>query len=463
VRITQWWATLNDPVLDRLIDRAVESNLDLKLATARLREARARRAVAAGGRFPQVDARAGYKHERISGNSLPFASVESGTLPFEWNLYQLGFDANWELDVFGGVRRSVEAADADLAASSEDRHDVLLSVMAEVARNYVELRGLQREMDVAQANLKVQRETVEVTRDQRRQGVATQLDVARAAAQASGTEAQIPALQNQQWQAIHRIALLLGREPNALARELSAAAPIPLPPGRVPVGLPSDLLRRRPDIRRAERQIAAATARVGVAVADLFPRFSLVGGAGVESSFTNSLFDWGSRTFYIGPSVRWPIFDAGRLRAIVKVRNAQQEQALIGYQQTVLGALREVEDAIVALTTEQQRAKSLSDRVDSTAEAAQIAGDQYRQGLTDFLTVLDAQRSLYAAQDELARSQQAVTTDLIALYKALGGGWEIDEQQRNERPQRHEAGPATQPIAAAAATPAGTAAVQTVR
>jgi NodT family efflux transporter outer membrane factor (OMF) lipoprotein len=430
VTITQWWATLNDPELDALIDRAVESNLDLRLATARLREARARRAAVSGEQLPTINLDAAYHHERISGNSQPFASVgNTGQIPFEWNLYQLGFDANWELDVFGGTRRAVEAAGADVTAGVEGRREVLLSVLAEVARNYVELRGIQRQLEVAEANLRVQRETVEVTRSQRAHGVVTELDVARAAAQASGTEAQIPALRNQQWQAVHRIAVLLGREPDALAGELSPHKPIPLPPHRVPVGLPSELLRRRPDIRRAERELAGATARVGVAVADLFPRFSLVATGGVESSDTENLFNWPSRVFNVGPQVTFPIFDAGRLRAIVQVRNAQQEQALVGYQQTVLGALREVEDAITGLGTEQERAKSLSDRVASTADAAAIARDQYKQGLTDFLTVLDAERSLYQAQDDLARSQQAVTVNLIALYKALGGGWEIEQAE----------------------------------
>jgi NodT family efflux transporter outer membrane factor (OMF) lipoprotein len=426
VRITQWWATLNDPILDRLIDRAVQSNLNLKSATARLREARARQAIASGAQLPQLDARTAFSHQRISGNSQPFASVQPGFFPFEWNLYQLGFDANWELDVFGGSRRALEAAGADLGASIEDRRDVLLSVMAEVARNYVELRGTQRELEVAQANLKVQRQTLDLTQNQRRQGVVTQLDVARAQAQTADTESQLPALQSRQWRIIHRIALLLGEEPNALAGELATHAPIPLPPGTVPVGLPSDLLRRRPDIRRAERRLAGASARIGVAVADLFPRFSLVAGAGVDSSDSENLFNWGSRTFNVGPSVRWPIFNAGKLRAMVQVRNAQQEQALIAYQKTVLSALAEVEDAIVALTTEQQRAQSLDERVSATSEAAQIAADQYRQGLSDFLTVLDAQRSLLEAEDEQARSRQSVTTDLIALYKALGGGWELN-------------------------------------
>jgi outer membrane protein, multidrug efflux system len=426
VAITAWWKTFHDPELNSLIARAVQSNLDIKLAAARLRESRFRQAYAAGGNYPTVNVDGSYSHQRLSSNAEPFAAVGGTgfTFPFEYDLYQVGFDASWEIDIFGGTRRSLEAAAADVAASIENGRDMLLSVMAEVARNYVELRGIQKELAVAHQNLYVQRQTVDVTKNLQQQGVSTQLDVSRAIAQASTTESQIPLLENQQWQTIHRLAVLLGQEPDALSKELIPVQQIPIPTTAIDVGVPADLLRRRPDIRRAERQLAAATARIGESEADLFPKLSLVGSLGLQSSQANTLGNWSSRYFNIGPSLSWPIFDAGRLRAALHVRTAEQEQMLVEYQQTVLNALREVEDAMIALQTEQRRTHSLYESESANAQSAHLAENLYRQGLTDFLTVLDAQRQLYESQDALARSQQTVTTDAIALYKALGGGWE---------------------------------------
>jgi NodT family efflux transporter outer membrane factor (OMF) lipoprotein len=422
---TAWWKTFHDPELDSLIARSVQSNLDIKLAGSRLLESRARQAFATGSFYPNVNADGGYSHQRLSQTAEPFAAVAGTgfTFPFEYDLYQAGFDASWEIDVFGGQRRSIEAARADVAATIENGRDVLLSVMAEVARNYVELRGIQKELTVARQNLYVQSQTVDVTKNLFKQGVSTQLDVSRAEAQASSTEAQIPFLENLQWQTIHRLAILLGLEPDALTRELLGIKPIPVPADSIYVGMPAELLRRRPDIRRAERELAAATARIGESKADLFPKLNLVGSLGLQSSQTNTLGNWSSRYFTIGPSISWPIFDAGRLRAALHVSTAQQEQALVRYQQTVLTALQEVEDAIIALQTERQRSQSLSNSEQANAQSAKLAEDLYRRGLTDFLTVLDAQRQLYDSQDALARSQQTVTTDAIALYKALGGGW----------------------------------------
>lgn len=420
-----WWKTFGDPELDSLIERALQSNLDLKLAEARLREARAREAFANGGFYPTLNANAGYSHQRMSTNAQPFASVAGSQFkfPFEYDLYQAGFDASWEIDVFGGQRRSIEAATADVAASIQDARGVMLSMTAEVARNYVELRGLQAELDVARHNLAAQKQTVDVTQNLRKQGVGTELDVSRAVAQAATTESQIPLLENLRWQAIHRLALLLGLDPNALATELSTEHQIPVPENQIALGMPAELLRRRPDICQAERQLAAAYARVGVAQAELYPKLSLVGSLGLQSSEASSLGDWSSRYFNVGPSITWPIFDFGRLKAMVHVRSAEQQQALVQYQQTVLNALREVEDAIVALQTERQRNKSLTESEKANAQSAQLAEDLYRRGLTDFLTVLDAQRRLYESQEALTQSRQTVTTDAIALYKALGGGW----------------------------------------
>jgi NodT family efflux transporter outer membrane factor (OMF) lipoprotein len=420
-----WWKALNDPELDTLMQRAVTSNLDVKVASAHVREARAQLAYAAGGQLPQVNGSAGYAHDRLSKTAAPYNAFDIPGFPWEYNQYQAGFDASWELDVFGGIRRGVEAARADLAASAADRQGVLLSVMAEVARNYVDLRGEQRRSEIAEKNLASQRDTLELTRDRRKQGVVTELDVAQAASQVAKTEAQLPILRRQQSEAIHRIAVLLGQQPEALTGELTTKpTPVPVPPPQIAIGLPAELLRRRPDIRRAERELAASTARIGQAKAALYPRLSLTGNFAMISASTSDLFDWNSRSYGIGPTVTMPLFDAGRLRRHVDVRTAQQEQALANYERTVLGAFEEVHNAIVTFVTEQERHRALVDAVAADRTAAEVSQAQYKQGVVDFLNVLEAQRSLFESEDQLADSDRAVTTALVALYKAVAGGWE---------------------------------------
>lgn len=433
--VARWWTTLNDSTLNGLIEQATKANHDLRLASARVREARARRAVVAAGQFPDLDAAASYTHTRASENAWPYNALGSSGLPFpfEANLYQIGFDASWELDVFGGVRRSVEAANADLAAGVEERREVLVSVLAEVARNYVELRSFQQQLAIAQRNLEAQRQTLELTAEQARKGVARQLDVARATALVTTTEAVLPRLRNLQWQAMHRLAVLSGQQPGALVATLSPSQAVPVPPAEVAVGLPAELLRRRPDIRRAERELAAATARVGVATADLYPRFKLTGNFSLQTSETGKIGEWPSRSFGLGPAIDWPIFNGGALRAAVKVRDAQQEQALVGYEQTVLQAEAEVHDALASFSTEQDRRRSLQAAVKANEESAELADGLFRQGVTDFTTVLDARRQLYLSQEDLLQSETTVTTSLIALYKALGGGWETVEPPPNRR------------------------------
>jgi NodT family efflux transporter outer membrane factor (OMF) lipoprotein len=422
-----WWKTLRDPLLDELITRSAAANLDVKIAASRVRQARAQLAYASGGSYPRANVGAGYSHNRLSKTAAPYNAFDLPGFPWEYNQYQAGFDAAWELDIFGGARRGAEAAGADLGASDADQQGILLSVMAEVARNYVQLRGDQQRDAIAQRNLRSQVQTLELTRDRRRQGVVTELDVARAASQVSKTEAELPLLRRRQAESIHRIAVLLGQPPEALRQMLSRPAPVPVPPPEIAIGVPAELLRRRPDIRRAERQLAGATARIGQAAADLYPRFSLTGNFATISAATNELFDWRSQSYGIGPTVTWPIFDAGRLRRVVEIRTAQQEQALDAYERTVLGALEEVHNAIVTFVTEQERHRALSAAVQSDQTAADVAQAQYRQGVIDFLDVLDAQRSLYVSEDELADSDRAVTTALVALYKSLAGGWEPTE------------------------------------
>lgn len=421
----RWWGVLHDRELDSLMDRVVASNLDVKIAETRLRQARAQFAFASGGRYPQADFKAAYSQNRLSKNAAPFNAFNVPGFPWEYNQYQAGFDASWELDLFGGVRREVEAAAADLNASAADRQNVLLSAMAEVARNYVDLRGLQQRYEIAEGNLRLQRETLDLTRDKRAHGLITELDVSQAASQVAKTEAQLPILQREQSEAIHRIAVLLGQQPEALTVELSKPSPVPVPPAQIAIGVPAELLRRRPDIRAAERQLAAATARIGQATAELFPKFSLTGNFMTVSAGSQNLFNWDSRNYGVGPTVTWPIFDAGRIRSVIDLRNAQQAQAAAQYERAVLGALEEVHNAIVTFVTEQQRHRALVDAVNADRTAAEVAEGQYKQGVVDFLHVLDAQRSLFESEDQLADSDRAVTTSLVALYKALAGGWEV--------------------------------------
>jgi NodT family efflux transporter outer membrane factor (OMF) lipoprotein len=297
-------------------------------------------------------------------------------------------------------------------------------MVAEVARSYLELRALQRRLDVARENIRVQRDTWELTRVRFEAGVISNLDVVRAEAQLRTTESQVPVLETGLRQAVHRLSVLLGSEPGALAAELAPVGPLPVEPPVVPVGLPSTLLARRPDVRRAERELAVATAAIGVATADLYPRFSLTGGGGVESTRLEDLARGGSVYWFVGPSFSWPIFHAGAIRANIRVQDARAEQALARYEQTVLVSLREVEDALVAYAQERERRARLTEAVTADRSAVELARELNDRGLVDFLNVLDAQRSLYLVEDQLVQSDQAVVTNLVLLYKALGGGWE---------------------------------------
>ena len=428
--ISRWWAAFDDPVLDSLVDRAIKKNLDLRVAEGRIREARAARGIIAADRLPSIDASASYTRSERSESVPPFRPGSPGGAagsPFGnrvQNLFEAGFDAGWEIDIFGAVRRDVEAASAELDAVIENRRAVVVTLLAEVARNYVELRGDQLRMAILENNLEAQRDALSLTRVRFSAGLANDLDVARAEALLSTTQAQVPVLETSSRQAIHRIGVLLGEYPGALMPELAKEAPIPLHPPGVPAGLPSDLLRRRPDIRRAERELAAATARIGVATADLFPRFLLTGAFGGRSDVIGDLATGPGRSWGFGPSVRWPVFAGGRIRANVRAQNARQEQALALYEKAVLTSMEEVENSLVAYSQEQERRILLAASVESNRRAADLAASRYSAGLDDFLSVLDALRSLYASQDRLAQSEKTVEVNVIGLYKALGGGWE---------------------------------------
>jgi outer membrane protein, multidrug efflux system len=426
--IARWWTTFKEPMLESLIARAIQSNLDLRTAAARVREARALRGVTAADLWPTIDVSGSYTRQRSSENAftLPSGAVSGAASGrnLTQDLFQTGFDASWEIDLFGGVRRAIEAADADLAASQEALRDTLVSLLAEVARNYVEVRGLQRRLAIAQENITSQQETLALTRARFTAGLTSELDVAQAASQLATTQSQVPTLETSLKQGLHRLGVLLGQEPGALLTELSTAAPIPTAPPDVPVGLPAELLRRRPDVRQAERQVAAATARIGVAVADLFPKLSSTGTLGLESVKLADLATAGSRFWAIGPTLSWPIFDAGRIRANIAVQDARTDQQLTTYEQTVLTALEEVENALVAYSREQVRHARLADAVEANRRAVALSNELYLRGLGDFLNVLDSQRALFASESDLAQSEATVSTNLVALYKALGGGWE---------------------------------------
>ncbi len=417
----QWWKSFRDPELDSLVVRAAESNLNIRAAWERIRQARFERGMANASFWPTIDANGSYTKNRASATGLlPFPP---GT-PLEADLFQAGFDSVWELDVFGGTRRSVEAASAELAAAEFGQRNLLLSVYAEVARNYVQARSFQRRLAVLRENIKAQQEILALTRDLFAKGLATDLDVQQGAALLATTQSQEPAFDTGFKSSAFRLAVLLGRPPGALVEELTSDAPVPAAPPSVPVGLPSDLIHRRPDIQQAERQLAAATARIGVAKADLFPQFSLTGNIGLESIYASDWFTAGSRYWTAGPMAQWRIFDAGRIRANIHLQTAHQEEALDNYEQAVLAAFEDVENALTAYAHEQVRRQSLARAVEADQKAVRLAEQLYRNGLADFLRVLESQRSLYQSQDALIESDQAVSSNLIALYKALGGGWE---------------------------------------
>jgi len=412
VKVVEWWRTFHDAELNSLIERAVQANLDLRIAEGRVREARATRSGALWDFGPTINSSTGYTRQKGA-----LQRQSSG-------LHDTNLDASWEIDVFGSKRRTLEADTANLAASEEDRRDVLVILLGDVARNYMEVRGAQQRLAIARKNITAQSESIELTRTRFKAGLTSELDVKQAEALLATTQATIPTFETAQKQAVHQLSVLLGQPPGALLAELSRAKPIPPTPPSIPVGMPSDLLRRRPDVRRAERQLAAATANIGVETAELFPKFSLTGTGGFQSVSASDWLTAGSRYWSAGPTVTWRFLDFGRIRARIKAADARQEQALATYEKTVLTAFQDVENALVAYANEQSRFKALNESVTANRRALELANELYSKGLGDFLSVLDSERSLFGAEDQLADSQRTVTENLTTLYKALGGGWE---------------------------------------
>jgi NodT family efflux transporter outer membrane factor (OMF) lipoprotein len=430
----RWWRQLGDPQLTDLVESAVTANYGIVVAGARLREARAARQVAQSMLYPQVSV--GASALRFSGSD---AAIGLPGVDLDDNLFQIGFDASWVVDVFGGTRRGIESARANEGAVAADRRAVVLMVAAETARAYLELRGVQQQLQIDLDILEQQQQTLAVTEDRRLNGLASHLEVLRARTEVEATAAEIPPLQQASRQYIHLISTLLGREPTALSAELEQGAAVPAVPGQVAVGIPSDLLRRRPDIQGAERQLAVATAQVGVATAQLFPQVVLGGSAGFASRDTGDLFNGNSSSdsssYYVaGPTINWTVFDAGRRKAGIRLAEARVDAAKAAYQDTVLRAFREVESSIVAVDRAQARVSELT-RLSATArESAEIARRDYERGLLDQLTVLDAQRQSKRADQLLSHGEVSLVVNVVALYKALGGGWEVAEPSPDTQP-----------------------------
>ena len=450
-----WWRSFNDPQLNSLIDRAIAGNLSLQQAVLRIAGAREQLAQARGGLFPSINGSVSARRQQLGAKGMLESSgayagldenapelrssLDSLTQPI--NLYQGNFDASWELDLWGKVRRQVEAANAQQQESIESRNDALVSLEAEVARAYLQLRGAQSITRTLLTQIDVAQQTLELTQSQQRNGLAPQLDVENARAQLSSLRAQLPQYQAQARQAMNGLAVLMGKPPGALDSELAAEKALPVLPAAVPVGIPSTLARRRPDIRQAEASLHAATANIGVSVAQLFPSLSLTGQLGVRNTDASYLDNWSSHFYSYGPALSIPIFQGGRLVSSVKLSRAQQASSALNYRQTVLTALQDVENALVSYRTDQERVTQMDETVSALQSSFDLASDSYKKGLSTFLDVLDAQRQLAQAKQQAEQARVQSSLDLVALYKALGGGWE--NYQNLTLPQFNVFGPAT--------------------
>lgn len=407
-----WWRQLHDPVLDQLVAEALQASPDLHSAKAAVRLARARGTSAASGYYPDVSGAYSARRSRSSSETGSGATRE---------LFSTGFDATWEIDIFGGVRRGVEAADADLAASVASFQDVQVTLVAEVVSTYTEYRTARIRLGIARDNLSRQQETLQLTQWRAQAGLVTSRDVEQARSSLEQTRAQIPSLEISSAEAEHRLDLLLGLTPGTLHGRLAMDRDLPKVPDRIAVGIPADTLRQRPDVRAAERKLAAETARVGVAEAARYPSFKLSGSIGLEALTMGKLGDGGTWSLLAG--VTAPLFNAGRLRSQVEQQDAVREQALAGYEKSVLTALQDVENALVALARTRERTISLASAAEAARSAAQLASHQYRSGLVDFQVVLETERTVLSVEDSLASSRSAGVLAVVSLYKALGGGW----------------------------------------
>ncbi|HTK58907.1 MAG TPA: efflux transporter outer membrane subunit [Sphingomicrobium sp.] len=438
-QLDHWWRGFGDEQLTALVDQALRQNLDIEMAAARIREARALERVAGAGALPEVAAQGSVNRQRISENAIPLppgAGSGSGVGIFglpgtEFTTWRAGFDASWEIDLFGRNRREREAAAARTGAAVWSRRDAEVSTAAEVAGTYLRLRTLQARTANAEAELARQQRFEQLVAARTRGGLVTGQDLEQQRSERARAAAEIPVLQAQAKAEIHALGVLTGNSPGSLADQLASRSAMPLPPS-VPAGLPSDLLRRRPDIRAAERELAAATADIGVAIADLYPRFSLTAAPALVSTALGSLLEWGSRSFSIGTALDWPIFDGGRRRATVEVRSARQEQATIAYRKAVLTALGDVEDSLGDVGGDRQRLAELEQALATAVRAEEIARTRYRGGLVTLTDVLQAQQRRLSLEEQAIETRGALSRDTVALVKALGGGWSEQAEEAQQ-------------------------------
>ncbi len=439
----EWWRAFRDPILSRLEARVADENLDVKTATFRLAESRAQFGTAAAAALPTVNGTGYVYREQYSQNGLA-SLVTSGlnnssgaggagsslsgitqSLGNPFTDYQVGFDASWELDIWGRVRRNIESANAQVESSAEARRDVLVSSLAELARDYVQLRGTQDLIRINQANIKINQDILDVVRTRQQRGLVTGLDVASAAQQVESIQAQLPQLQQQEVQQVNAISMLLGQPPLALSADLMPSRPVPPIPPHVPVGVPSDLIRRRPDIRRAEADLHAAVAQIGVAVAQFFPTVTITASPSLNAIDPGNVFKASSLQYMnIGPSVSLPIFEGGRLKSNLLLQEARQQEAAVTYQKAVLQAWHDVVNALAALKGDEARRARLAKQVVDARQALSLARSRYATGVDTFTTVLQNSQTVLQAEMNLSQATSAMSTDLVALYKALGGGWQ---------------------------------------
>jgi NodT family efflux transporter outer membrane factor (OMF) lipoprotein len=417
-----WWTVFDDPVLNELIDRARLGNLDLRTAASRVAAARSGLAITRGERLPTVDGTGQTSRTRQSDDGW-LAQVAPNEGFDAQNLYELGLDASWEIDLFGRVRRSIESSQAQYESTVETERDVMVTLFAEVAMTYIEVREMQRRVEYATQNISVQRDALGLAQERYDTGLSSQLDVVQAKATLGMTEAALPDFETAKNQALFRLAVLLGQDAGSLQGEFAVPAAIPSPVGRITLGLPVDLVRQRPDVRAAERRLAAQTAQIGVATAALYPSFTLSGFIGLQTRSVNDLFSSNSEMWGASLPFSWNLFDGGRVRSNIELQKELTETRLLEYRQAVLEALAEVESALVAYNNEQEKLAALRRATAATVEGVRLAMLQYDTGLTDYNNVMTMQRDLFQLQDQLAASEAQLDFELIALYKAVGGGW----------------------------------------
>jgi NodT family efflux transporter outer membrane factor (OMF) lipoprotein len=418
---SQWWQKLGDEQLSSLVERAAKSNLDVRTASSRLEQSRVLRQVTGSQQYPGVSTSGSYQRDRSSQTGLLDASNLNGKAPYE--VWTATLDASWEIDLWGHVRRNVEAADADIQLTAAQRDGVLLSIAAETATDYIRLRGVQARLAVARQNLEIAQQSAKLTQLRFDNGVTTNLDTANSAAQVATIEATLPVLQAQQDGLINALSYLLGEPPRALTKELQDVKAIPHPAPDVPLGLPSELAQRRPDIQQSEAALHRATAAIGIAEADFYPRVSLGASFGFQALNGSDLGAWNSRQWSYGPSLYLPIFQGGRLTGTLELRKRQEQEAALNYQRVVLGAWHEIDNAMTDYAAEKQHHAALEQAVQHNTDALSTARDRYNQGATDFINVLGVQSALLATQTQLVDSTTEAAIDRVRLYRALGGGW----------------------------------------